>query len=341
MLTIRIYLGLLLFSSMSLVAETSAEKFAEIESNLKSLMKSITEQNFSSNQLIELGKHVMGLEEALETCFLEVSSNDAEISYKNPINIPPHVLPKVKHTNGARQFHSPTKRKAPELPKQTAAKKSKTSHQVNEQESSGIYTHSMFHMDYEENNIIPFNAQRAKDEIEKNFPGIHKKTKRKRLMLEVEKHFRTQMKQNADLIKVVKYVGLCEDDSDRVKGHARDLCNEKKCLSSNKSIYESMVLGSRINLRMNMAIKNLKTNDLGVFEALMARIFPVQAFGASAKIADGKAFDELSEYLGWKERIKELKRLELDNVVEEQIEGYFIRGLPSSWKFQQKLFFEN
>lgn len=321
--------------------------FEQINQKLDDTIKFIQTSNLSPSQLRDLGRKFKSLGRALDVNKDEIVSNK-QLNYKKPVNVPSNVKSIYTNDNGAQFFVSPVKSNenkeniTPNLKRpfklnfdEIAVNKKLKADLKREETNFVIYIHSWFYDDYLELYIPKDRRIDVKEEWEKlrqKNPRSKYQMLRKKLMLVTEKNFRQILKEYPDMIKVVEYVGESKNFDARAQGHKGDLRNDEKCLRSTKSKNEKTGLDIGLNLRDNWVIKNLASKEeLKLFEALMAQIFPVQLFGASARIGDKKAFAELDEYLSWPERIKELKKAGLLTTVEDLKEELFKSKFSDSW----------
>lgn len=290
----------------SLKANMPDEEFRKLSANLDQTVKALEGQSLSDEQMMTLSGHLMRLGIAIEKArkIKKIAPSTSDKTSWVPLL--------ERQARKGNFFSTPPKSMKPNS-------------------NFAVYVHTILDTFIIENNLRPFpifDAKLAKNKIQDECGnGTHAKTKENKLLLAVEIYFRDLIKKDPNLFKMVKYVGLRKSDK-RADGHVRELCNETRCLQSTKASFESSLLDAGVNIGMHTAISNLNEDELKLFEALLARLFRVQLFGASAVIADTAAFDRLGEYHRWYPRIKELKKLGLDRVVEEFENHQLMQILP-------------
>lgn len=292
------------FLAFTLQAQMPEAKFAEFNEGFDGMMALLEQHKLSGSQVMLISKRVLELHAAME------KSYPTKPTTSDPENVPEHVRVTSEVSSGGKYYFSPQK-----LPRDGGNKRKP----VAEKSSPGIYVHTVFNSKYEQYPVPKFDAAAAWQKIEnESAKGTHFLTKQHKLLLAAEIHFRKAMVVDPNLIKTVKYVGLCKSDEDRIKGHTQDLCSNEKCLRTTKAKFEYALMELGFNMSHHMAIINVQERDLPLFEALLAQIFPVQILGASAVIANKEAFALLENYLKWPKRIDGLKNvvLEHDDTIE-------------------------
>jgi hypothetical protein len=278
--------------------------FNKILGLLDSAIKLIGNDSFSPAQKIKLAdklEQLMGGED------------DSEESQ----DIPAHCKVMYEGEEGGKFILSPFK------------SESHKKRKLNNEPKNIIYTHSVYKKDYFANYIDHENRIDVAQTIanqKKLYPKESKNIQKNYVMLHIEKHFRELMRDNPNLIKVIKYAGLAQDDSHRAYGHSADLRNPLKCSNAEKAKCETEYL-KYANIRMNTLLYNIPADDLPLYEKLMAEIFQVQVNGCSAVIANEAATARYLRYKNWTTRNKELKKAKLDTIVEEQSKALVQRSI--------------
>jgi hypothetical protein len=305
---------------INLHAEMEADQFKDLEQSLIRASKSLLDSELSSEQMRSVANLLREFDRVMTRSMPAVS--DVK-------NMPAHV--KRSSQLDSSFVLSPMNKKRPREEMKdangTVAKKLNFEKPADKPLIKNvIYALSAFTDDYTQNLV------KSEDKIDVGALFNSKKgkaqDKRFQVMLEIESKFRTLMKNNPNLIRTIKYIGQAESDEHRFCGHNQSINDKENRMKSTKAKYISTSINSGINFRMNTLIYSIPLDELSNMEALMAYIFPVQIFGASAVIANGAAFKNLEKYLQWSKRFDGLKKLGLESVVEDQTDDYLKEMLP-------------
>ena len=335
------------FSSANFASDFSAEDFEKIKQAFSLTIEAAKNKEMSSEQITNIATMMGEL-----GCALRAAQQPA-LEVKN---LPPYVK---KHSDiyssPATESFNQKKRKAlsretPSSPMFKRQKKDETDVQkidamvkILEQEDSSIlkeeitnvvYLISAFRTDYCQNYLDPENKIRADKVLEvitKLYPEADLVTKRKYLMLYYESSLRELIKNGTISIEACQYAGLAKDDERRAKEHNRDIGNTIKVAQQTKTKNFKAIKEAGYKLRENAVIGNLPdTNEMPIFEALLAYVIPVQVTGGVGKIADTKSHKFITEeYLNWPIRIENLTKLKLITVTEDKTENLYTKGCRS------------
>ena len=100
-------------------------------------------------------------------------------------------------------------------------------------------------------------------------------------MAHMEKHIINVVFKNNQLLIASKYVGLAKSMKHRFQHHNYDLKNQVKIIQTRKAKCHNQTLKDA-SIRMSYLINNIPSKYHKFFESLVASIFPVLLFHASA-----------------------------------------------------------
>lgn len=148
-------------------------------------------------------------------------------------------------------------------------------------------------------------------------------------LLAIEIQLRNLIKANPKLYYQTSYIGLAKDLGHRFSGHMVELRPVQERVkidplpcrgnSSRKERYMARVMGLGFAYTMSAMIYNIPTtpvNYLPVVEVLVGLQFNVLA-KANSLLGDKEAWAKIDNYMAWSERIKKLKELGLERIVED------------------------
>lgn len=133
------------------------------------------------------------------------------------------------------------------------------------------------------------------------------------IMAYIEKHIMNIVFNEPQLLMSSKYVGLAKSMDHRFQHHKYDLKKELKIIQSRKAKCHNQTLKDA-SIRMSYLINFIPSKYHKFFESLVATIFPVQLFHASASIGDKNSWNIIMKYKESDERKQYVTDADIDKL---------------------------